>query len=192
MLAMHRAPHWHEVSATVTSSLAKSRPSSGPVSMAGVRMRGRAIGKFGATRALLTWMVQTLRHKWQAPGGNFWAEKPATARKRARRGPTARPSQVWSPEGAAAGEGRTAGTLGAKGCQREGSRAGFCWGSSGGRGRGLGSRARPCTHNAGEIGVFRVRHGGGEAGLGDRGLGGAGAGDRVGVRLGPGPRLRRR
>lgn len=112
---MHRAPHWHEVSATVTSELAKSRPSSGPVSMAGVRMRGRAIGKFGATRALLTWMVQTLRHKWQAPGGNFWAEKPATARKRARRGPTARPSQVWSPEGAAAGEGRTAGTLGAKG-----------------------------------------------------------------------------
>lgn len=76
--------------------------------------------------------------------------------------------------------------LGRRGCQREGSRAGFCWGSSGGRGRGLGSRARPCTHNAGEIGVFRVRHGGGEAGLGDRGLGGAGAGDRVGERLGSG------
>lgn len=79
-----------------------------------------------------------------------------------------------------------------RGCQREGSRVGFSWGSLGDRGRGLGSRARPCTHNAGEVGVFRVRHGGGEAGLGDRGLGGAGAGDRVGARLGPGPRLRRR
>lgn len=56
----------------------------------------------------------------------------------------------------------------------------------GDRGRGLGSRARPCTHNAGEVGVFRVRHGGGEAGLGDRGLGGAGAGDRVGEEAGSG------
>lgn len=79
-------------------------------------------------------------------------------------------------------------------------------GAAGGRGRALlsvggpeevwgavlGSRGRPCTHNAGEVGVFRVRHGGGEAGLGDRGLGGAGAGVREGERLGPGPGLRRR
>lgn len=79
--------------------------------------------------------------------------------------------------------------MGRKACQREGSRAGFCWGSSGGRGRGLGSRARPCTHNAGEIGVFRVRHGGGEAGLGEPGPRRSRAGDRVGERLGPGPRL---
>lgn len=78
--------------------------------------------------------------------------------------------------------------------------------AAGGRGRGLvsvggpwevggavlGSRGRPCTHNAGKVGVFRVRHGGGETGLGDRCLGGAGAGVRIGERLGSGPGLRRR
>lgn len=39
----------------------------------------------------------------------------------------------------------------------------------------LRSRGRPCTHNAGKVSVFRVRHGGGEASLGDQDLGGAGA-----------------
>ena len=86
-----------------------------------------------------------------------------------------------------------AGALGRRrGCRREGSRVSVCWGSLVGRGCGPGSRGWPCTHNAGKIGVLRVRHGGGEAGLGDRGLGGAGAGVRVGERLGPGPGLRRR
>lgn len=57
--------------------------------------------------------------------------------------------------------------------------------------RSWGAGGRPCTHNAGKVGVFRVRHGGGEAGLGDRGLNEAGAGVRVGERLGPGPGLKR-
>lgn len=49
------------------------------------------------------------------------------------------------------------------------------------RGAVLGSRGRRCTHNAGKVGVFRVRHGGGETGLGGRcsGRGEAGSGSWV-------------
>lgn len=54
--------------------------------MARIRMRGRAIEKYGATRAVLTWMAETLGSKQQATGGDFWAEKPAIARKGTRRG----------------------------------------------------------------------------------------------------------
>lgn len=89
---------------------------------------------------------------------------------------------------------RAAGALGAEEGLQEGGVTGRCLlgvlKEAGGA--VLGSRGRPCTHNAGKVGVFRVRHGGGEAGLGDWSLGGAGAGVRVGERLGPGPGIRRR
>lgn len=54
--------------------------------------------------------------------------------------PAARPSRVRRVRGVLRPVGeRAAGALGRKmGCRREGSRAGFCWGSLGGRGRGPG------------------------------------------------------
>lgn len=144
-----------------------------------MRARGKGgdgqSGHWGATRAVLTWAAHTLGRKWQAPGGDLWAEEPATARKGGAKTPSpkeARPGPVGRPAGAAAVDGRAAVTLGAEKGRPAGGVAGWLLlgvgGSSGGRGRGLGSRAGPCTHNAGEVGVLRVRHGGGEAGLGGR------------------------
>lgn len=164
------------------------RPLSGLASMSGTRTLG-LMGGFGAARAVLT--------GWQRSSGTsvgtrtFLGQKTGDNQKGGQElRPMARPSRVRSPEGAAAGR-KASGTSpwgGGWPARRKGRGLICVRGSSGGRGRGLGDPGRPCTHNAGKVGVFRVRHGGGEAELGDQSLGGAGAGNPVRERLGPGPR----